>query len=227
MNADFLGFAAAVPGDPAVRRAAARAPHPPGHERRAHLAHRLGASHWSADSTAWRGGPAAEMDWRRYAVAMLVFNVLGVLAVYALQRLQGWLPLNPAGLPGVAPDSALNTAISFVTNTNWQGYAGESTMSYLTQMLALTVQNFVSAATGIAVLIALVRGLARHSAATLGNSGPTWCAPRCTCCCRCRSSWRWRWSARAWCRTWTRTSKRKPCRRSSTRPRGWTRRASP
>lgn len=113
--------------------------------------------------------PAAEMDWRRYAVAMLVFNVLGVLAVYALQRLQGWLPLNPAGLPGVAPDSALNTAISFVTNTNWQGYAGESTMSYLTQMLALTVQNFVSAATGIAVLIALVRGLARHSAATLGN----------------------------------------------------------
>ena len=93
--------------------------------------------------------PAAEMDWR-HAVARLVFNVLGVLAVYALQRLQGWLPLNPAGLPGVAPDSALNTAISFVTNTNW--HAGESTMSYLTQMLALTAE-LVSAATGIAVLI--------------------------------------------------------------------------
>lgn len=113
--------------------------------------------------------PQAEMGWQRYAVAVLVFNVLGLLAVYGLQRAQGLLGLNPAGMGAVAPDSAFNTAISFVANTNWQGYAGEATMSYLTQMLALTVQNFLSAATGIAVLFALIRGLARHNARTLGN----------------------------------------------------------
>jgi len=113
--------------------------------------------------------PQAEMGWKRYAAAVLVFNLVGIAAVYALQRVQGLLPLNPAGLGAVSPDSALNTAISFVANTNWQGYAGESTMSYLTQMLALTVQNFVSAATGIAVLFALIRGLARHCSATVGN----------------------------------------------------------
>ncbi|WIG55016.1 MAG: potassium-transporting ATPase A chain [Rhodanobacteraceae bacterium] len=110
-----------------------------------------------------------EMDWKRYAVAMLVFNVLGALAVYVLQRVQQWLPLNPQHFGTVSPDSAMNTAISFATNTNWQGYAGESTMSYLTDMLALTVQNFLSAATGIAVLVAVVRGFARHSAQSLGN----------------------------------------------------------
>ena len=113
--------------------------------------------------------PQAEMGWKRYALAVLAFNVLGVVVVYALQRVQGMLPLNPAGLGAVSPDSSLNTAISFVANTNWQGYGGESTMSYLTQMLALTVQNFVSAATGIAVLFALIRGLARHCSATVGN----------------------------------------------------------
>ncbi|MGE8686688.1 MAG: potassium-transporting ATPase subunit KdpA [Achromobacter sp.] len=113
--------------------------------------------------------PRAEMGWKRYALAVLAFNIVGIAAVYALQRLQGVLPLNPAALGAVSPDSALNTAISFVTNTNWQGYAGESTMSYLTQMLALTVQNFVSAATGIAVLFALIRGLSRHCSATVGN----------------------------------------------------------
>lgn len=113
--------------------------------------------------------PPAEMGWKRYAAAVLVFNLIGIAAVYALQRVQGLLPLNPAGLGAVSPDSALNTAISFVSNTNWQGYAGESTMSYLTQMLALTVQNFMSAATGIAVLFALIRGLARHCSATVGN----------------------------------------------------------
>ena len=113
--------------------------------------------------------PAAGMGWRRYASAVVLFNVLGLIAVYGLQRLQGGLGLNPAGLDAVAPDSAFNTAISFVSNTNWQGYAGEATMSYLTQMLALTVQNFLSAATGIAVLFALIRGLARHNSATLGN----------------------------------------------------------
>ena len=113
--------------------------------------------------------PQAEMGWKRYASAVLAFNIVGIAAVYGLQRVQGWLPLNPAGLGAVSPDSALNTAISFVANTNWQGYAGESTMSYLTQMLALTVQNFVSAATGIAVLFALIRGLSRHCSATVGN----------------------------------------------------------
>ena len=96
-----------------------------------------------------------EMGWLKYAFAILLFNVLGVLAVYALQRLQADLPLNPQAFPSVSPDSAFNTAISFATNTNWQGYGGESTMSYLTQMLGLAVQNFLSAAAGIAVLIAL------------------------------------------------------------------------
>ncbi|MGE8568850.1 Potassium-transporting ATPase A chain [compost metagenome] len=113
--------------------------------------------------------PQAEMGWKRYAVAVLAFNLIGVAMVYGLQRFQGMLPLNPAAMGAVTPDSALNTAISFVTNTNWQGYGGEATMSYLTQMLALTVQNFVSAATGIAVLFALIRGLSRHSSATIGN----------------------------------------------------------
>lgn len=111
----------------------------------------------------------AGMGWKRYAVAVIVFNLLGVVAVYVLQRAQGFLPLNPQGFGAVTPDSAFNTAVSFVANTNWQGYAGESTMSYLTQMLALTVQNFVSAATGIAVVFALIRGFARQSSATIGN----------------------------------------------------------
>ncbi|BBD80811.1 potassium-transporting ATPase subunit KdpA [Aerosticca soli] len=113
--------------------------------------------------------PAEDMGWKRYALAMLAFNVLGLLAVYLLQRVQQWLPLNPQHFGAVAPDSAMNTAISFATNTNWQGYAGESTMSYLTQMLGLAVQNFLSAATGIAVLVAVVRGFVRRSARGLGN----------------------------------------------------------
>jgi potassium-transporting ATPase potassium-binding subunit len=94
-----------------------------------------------------------EMDWLSYALAILLFNGLGVLTVYALQRVQLWLPLNPQQMTNVSPDSSFNTAVSFVTNTNWQGYGGEMTMSYLTQMLGLTVQNFLSAATGIAVVI--------------------------------------------------------------------------
>ncbi len=113
--------------------------------------------------------PDHEQGWRAYALGLLVFNGLGVLAVYALQRLQADLPLNPQGMAAVSPDSAFNTAISFVTNTNWQGYGGESTMSYLTQMLALTVQNFLSAATGIVVVVALIRGFARHAVGALGN----------------------------------------------------------
>jgi len=113
--------------------------------------------------------PDEDMGWKRYALAMLLFNVLGLLVVYALQRLQGWLPLNPQHFGAVSPDSAMNTAISFATNTNWQGYGGESTMSYLTQMLGLAVQNFLSAATGIAVLVAVIRGFSRRSAKGLGN----------------------------------------------------------
>jgi len=109
------------------------------------------------------------MNWSHYALAVLAFNALGVFAVYALQRLQLWLPLNPASLANVSPDSAFNTAVSFVTNTNWQGYAGESTMSYLTQMLALAVQNFFSAATGIAVAFALIRGFAARATGVIGN----------------------------------------------------------
>jgi K+-transporting ATPase ATPase A chain len=106
--------------------------------------------------------PEQSMHWLRYALALLAFNAVGAFFLYALQRLQGRLPLNPAGMGAVSPDSAFNTAVSFVSNTNWQGYAGESTMSYLTQMLGLTVQNFFSAATGIAVAFALVRGFARR-----------------------------------------------------------------
>ena len=115
------------------------------------------------------GHREADMDWKTYAIAMMLFNLLGFLVVYALQRFQGLLPLNPQGFGAVTPDSSFNTATSFATNTNWQGYGGETTMSYLTQMLALTVQNFVSAASGMATLVAFIRGLARHSAQSLGN----------------------------------------------------------
>jgi K+-transporting ATPase ATPase A chain len=110
-----------------------------------------------------------EMGWKAYAVAALLLNLLGMLAVYLIQRFQHILPLNPQGLAAVTPDSSFNTAASFATNTNWQGYGGETTMSYLSQMIALTAQNFVSAATGMSVLVALIRGLARRSAATIGN----------------------------------------------------------
>lgn len=110
-----------------------------------------------------------EMGWKQYALALLLFNFVGLLFVYALQRLQFWLPFNPQGMLNVGIDSSFNTAISFVTNTNWQGYGGESTMGYLTQMLALAVQNFVSAATGIAVAFALIRGFFRHGMSSIGN----------------------------------------------------------
>ncbi len=113
--------------------------------------------------------PAAEMTWRHYAGAVVMLSIVSVFAVDGLQRLQAVLPLNPEQLAAVSPDSSFNTAVSFVTNTNWQGYGGESTMSYLTQMLALTVQNFVSAAVGMAVLVALIRGFVRNSVGTIGN----------------------------------------------------------
>lgn len=114
-------------------------------------------------------GPDQESGWWSYTLGLLLFNGLGVVVVYALQVFQGSLPLNPQGFGAVSPDSAFNTAVSFVTNTNWQGYVGEATMSYLTQMLALTVQNFLSAATGMVVVVALIRGFARHSAQAIGN----------------------------------------------------------
>jgi len=113
--------------------------------------------------------PEQEMRWTQYATAVLVFNLLGLLAVYGLQRFQDILPLNPQGLSAISPDSAFNTAVSFATNTNWQGYGGETTMSYLTQMLGLSVQNFVSAASGMAVLVALIRGFARRNTDSIGN----------------------------------------------------------
>jgi K+-transporting ATPase ATPase A chain len=110
-----------------------------------------------------------EMDWKTYAIAFLLFNFVGILLLYLIQRLQSILPLNPQSLGAVSPGLAFNTAVSFVTNTNWQSYGGETTMSYLTQMLGLTAQNFLSAATGMVVLIALVRSFARHSAKAIGN----------------------------------------------------------
>jgi potassium-transporting ATPase potassium-binding subunit len=113
--------------------------------------------------------PALEMGWKHYATGLLLFNALGALALYLLQRAQEWLPLNPQKFVNLSPDSAFNTAVSFVTNTNWQGYSGESAMAYLTQMAGLAVQNFLSAASGIVVAIALVRALARHSSQTIGN----------------------------------------------------------
>ena len=139
------------------------------YEARATWAQRVGGP---LERLIYRGAgvdPAREMSWIDYALAMLWFNLVGGLAVYALQRLQPFLPLNPQAMAGVSPDSAFNTATSFITNTNWQGYAGESTMSYLTQMLGLAVQNFVSAATGMAVLVALIRGFARKEVAGIGN----------------------------------------------------------
>ncbi|CAN7674729.1 potassium-transporting ATPase subunit KdpA [Variovorax sp. LjRoot130] len=118
--------------------------------------------------------PEQSMHWRSYALGLLAFNAIGALAVYGLQRLQAVLPLNPAGMGAVSPDSAFNTAVSFVSNTNWQGYAGESTMSYLTQMLGLSVQNFLSAATGVAVAFALARGFAARSTDGKGFVGNFW-----------------------------------------------------
>ena len=113
--------------------------------------------------------PKQGMDWKQYVISMLVFNLLGLFLVFLIQQVQSYLPLNPQKLPSVRPDLALNTAASFITNTNWQAYAGESTMSYLTQMIGLTVQNFLSAATGISLLIAFTRGIVTHEGRDLGN----------------------------------------------------------
>ncbi|VFS85506.1 potassium-transporting ATPase subunit A [Kluyvera cryocrescens] len=124
------------------------------------------------ENVLWRalGISGQEMSWGRYAVAIILLNLCGLLALFALLMLQGYLPFNPQQLPGLSWHLALNTAVSFVSNTNWQSYSGETTLSYLSQMAGLTVQNFLSAATGIAVLFALVRAFARHSTSTLGNA---------------------------------------------------------
>ena len=111
----------------------------------------------------------SEMSWKTYATALLIFNILGIIFLFALQLIQNYLPLNPAAMPAVRWDTALNTAISFTTNTNWQSYAGESTMSYLTQMLGMTLQNFLSASVGVATLLALIRGFTRKNSDTIGN----------------------------------------------------------
>ena len=110
-----------------------------------------------------------EQDWKQYTVAMLMFSLVSCVFTYAILRLQQFLPLNPQGFGAVSPDLSFNTAVSFTTNTNWQNYGGESTLSYLSQMVALVIHNFASAAVGIAIAAALVRGIARHSAATVGN----------------------------------------------------------
>src|SRR6201996_5725822 len=115
------------------------------------------------------GVKGEEQHWTTYTIAMLAFSIAGFVSLYLMQRLQAVLPFNPQGMAAVTPDLAFNTSTSFVTNTNWQSYSGETTMSYLVQMLGLTVHNFLSAATGIALAIALVRGFARRSAKTLGN----------------------------------------------------------
>ena len=139
------------------------------YEGRPALVNRLGAPIERALYRICGIDPVREMRWTEYAVTAMAFNILGLLVVYALQRLQIWLPLNPQRLASVSADSAFNTAVSFATNTDWQGYGGETTMSYLTQMLGLTVQNFASAATGMAVVIAFIRGFRRASATTIGN----------------------------------------------------------
>src|SRR5450830_1294866 len=111
----------------------------------------------------------AEQRWTGYTAAMLLFNLAGMLVLYGFERLQGFLPLNPTGLGGVPPDLAFNTAVSFTTNTNWQSYVPESTMSYLSQMAALATHNFWSAATGMALAVAFIRGISRRESKTLGN----------------------------------------------------------
>ncbi|MHC1481230.1 potassium-transporting ATPase subunit KdpA [Frateuria aurantia] len=131
--------------------------------------HRWGGWAETAVYRMTRVDPNAGMDWRQYAAALLSFNVLGLLAVYALQRMQAWLPFNPGHVPAVGADLAFNTAVSFASNTDWQAYAGETVMSYGTGMLGLTVQNFLSAASGMAVLLALIRGFAHRGGRALGN----------------------------------------------------------
>jgi K+-transporting ATPase ATPase A chain len=128
--------------------------------------------------------PADEQSWIGYALALLWFHLAGIVALYALQRMQNLLPLNPQQFDAVAPDLALNTAVSFATNTSWQSYGGETTLSYLVQMAGITVQSFLSGATGVAVAIALVRGFARRSAQSIGDRWVDLTRVTLMCCCR-------------------------------------------
>ncbi len=162
------------------------------------------------------------MRWTSYAAAMLWFSAAGFVAVYLLQRFQTLLPLNPQALGPVTPDSSFNTAVSFATNTNWQGYGGETTMSDLTQMLGLNVQNFVSAAAGMAVLVALIRGLSRRRSTRSATSGSTSCAPRFTSCCRSRSCCRYYLSRRGSCRRSHPIKTFRCCKRPATSNLSWT-----
>ena len=148
-----------------------------------------------------------DQHWLAYAFGMLLFNAAGFFLLYAILRLQAYLPLNPQGFGNLAPDLAFNTAISFTTNTNWQNYVGEATMSYFSQMAGLTVHNFVSAATGIALAVALIRGFARKSSANRASaiSGSTSRAAASTSCCRSASCSRCSWCGRACRRTCTPT----------------------
>jgi K+-transporting ATPase ATPase A chain len=138
----------------------------------------------------------AEMTWQQYTQAVLSFSVISFVAVYTLQRMQALLPLNPDQMSSVSADSSFNTAISFVTNTNWQGYGGETTMSYLTQMAALTVQNFLSAAAGMAVLVALIRGFTRSNTTLIGNFWVDLVRGTLYTCCHCRCCWPLCWCHR-------------------------------
>jgi len=170
--------------------------------------------------------PNEDMTWQTYTIAMLVFTIAGELLLYGFQRLQPILPLNPQGMGAVSPDLSLNTAMSFTTNTNWQNYGGETTLSYFTQMAGLTVKNFVSAAVGLAIMVALIRGLARRSAQAIGNFWvdtvrsclyvllPLW------------SSWRCPWPPRAWWPPCRRTRPRRCCSRRPTSSRSPTPAAS-
>ncbi len=141
---------------------------------RIYIGKKAGLNVWFAPVERWTYklsgiDPKREMPWKQYAISAMIFNIIGLVAVYAIQRFQSHLPLNPMSMPPVAPDLSFNTAVSFATNTNWQSYGGESTLSYFTQMIALTVQNFVSAATGMAVLVAVIRGFIQKQTETIGN----------------------------------------------------------
>ena len=138
-------------------------------EGKPHFGRRLGAGFERLLYRACGIDAAHDMTWAQYTIALLAFNLIGALVVYGMQRLQLWLPLNPQNMTAISPDSSFNTAVSFVTNTNWQGYSGESAMGYFVQMAGLAVQNFLSAATGLVVAIALIRGFARHSVKAIGN----------------------------------------------------------
>jgi potassium-transporting ATPase potassium-binding subunit len=145
--------------------------------------------------------PATEQTWVEYTVSLLLFSVVGMVLLYGLERLQYFLPFNPQAFTGVEPGLAFNTAASFTTNTNWQAYSGESTMSYLTQMAGLAFHNFMSAAAGLAIAIAVIGALHAAADAPSETFGTTWCAAPYGCCCQCALSSPSSWYGRAYLRT--------------------------